>query len=106
MTDINERRPASSLHSTATALLMIDVITDFDFEDGAELYKNALPMAQKLADLKRSARKALVPVIYVNDNRGKWQDDLDAQVKAIDTDSAEGKKILDLVRPTKEDYYV
>lgn len=106
MTDINERLPASSLRPAATALLIIDVITDFDFDEGSELFKNALPMARKLAELLPAARKAGIPVIYVNDNRGKWQEDLDAQARAIEARSVKGKKILDLVRPTKKDYYV
>lgn len=34
---------------SSVALLLIDVICDFEFEDAAPLFKNALPMAQKLA---------------------------------------------------------
>jgi len=52
-------------------LLLIDVINDFEFEDGAKLFKNALPMARKLAALREKAKKQNVPVIYVNDNFGK-----------------------------------
>lgn len=35
-----------------TALLIIAVIGDFEFEDGEKLCKNALPTARNVADLK------------------------------------------------------
>ncbi|PYS76196.1 MAG: isochorismatase, partial [Acidobacteria bacterium] len=57
------------------ALLLIDVINDLDFGGGEELLRHALPMARRLAELKRRARAAGVPVVYVNDNFGKWQSD-------------------------------
>ena len=53
------------------ALLLIDIISDFEFEDGEKLFKHSLPMARRLADLKKKAQKAGVPVIFVNDNFGK-----------------------------------
>jgi len=53
------------------ALLLIDVINDFDFPESAQLVEYARPMAAKLLRLKRRAQKAGVPVIYVNDNFGR-----------------------------------
>jgi len=34
---------------------LIDVINDFEFEDGAKLFKNASQMARKLAALREKA---------------------------------------------------
>ena len=65
---------------SAVALLLIDVINDLEFEGGQDLLKHALPMAEKIAALKRRARRAGVPAIYVNDNFGKWKSDFRAQV--------------------------
>ena len=53
------------------ALLLIDVINDLEFSSGKQLLEHALPMAGRLAALKRRAKEAGVPVIYVNDNFGK-----------------------------------
>ena len=43
-----------NLHGNApgksyVALLLIDMISDFEFEDGAKIFKHALPMKRKLA---------------------------------------------------------
>ncbi len=59
----------------STALLLIDVINDFEFEGGDALLKLALPMSRKIAEFKRLATEAGIPAIYVNDNFGKWQSD-------------------------------
>jgi len=57
------------------ALLLIDVINDFDFPEADQLLKYARPMARHLLRLKRRAQKAGVPVVYVNDNFGRWKSD-------------------------------
>ncbi len=57
------------------ALLLIDVINDLEFSSGPKLLEHALPMAEHLVELKRRAQAAGVPVIYVNDNFGRWQSD-------------------------------
>ncbi|MGI9034411.1 MAG: hypothetical protein ACR2GD_00075 [Pyrinomonadaceae bacterium] len=41
------------------ALLLIDIISNFEFEDGERLFKCALPAARKIAELKRKAQKFL-----------------------------------------------
>ena len=53
------------------ALLLIDVINDLEFENGQQLLQHALPMAKKIAALKKRAKRAGIPVIYVKDNFGK-----------------------------------
>jgi len=45
------------------ALLLIDVINDLDFAHGQALLKQALPMATKIAALKRRAKAAGIPSI-------------------------------------------
>ncbi|MFL5636766.1 MAG: cysteine hydrolase, partial [Gemmatimonadaceae bacterium] len=59
----------------SVALILIDVINDLEFDDGEAFLKNALPAAKKMAALKRRAKEAGVPTIYVNDNFGKWRSD-------------------------------
>jgi nicotinamidase-related amidase len=54
------------------ALLMIDVVNPLDFEGAERLLPQALEAADRIAALKRSARAADVPTIYVNDNYGHW----------------------------------
>jgi nicotinamidase-related amidase len=45
-----------------------------------QLFKQALPMAKRIAALKSRAKAAGVPIIYVNDNFGHWRSDLKKQI--------------------------
>ena len=88
------------------ALLLIDVINDLEFDSGRRLLEHALPMAEKLAALKRRAAEAGIPVIYVNDNFGKWQSDFNKLLKhCLDTD-VRGRPLAELLRPSEDDYFV
>jgi len=90
----------------SVALVLIDVINDMEFETGEALFENALPAARKLSKLKRRARDAGVPVIYVNDNFGKWRSDFRQQLGHVLEDGVRGEPIAKLLRPDKEDYFV
>jgi nicotinamidase-related amidase len=88
------------------ALLLIDVINDLEFSSGAQLLKHALPAAEKLAALKRRAKRAGVPVIYVNDNFGKWQSDFSKLLKHCLEEGVCGKPVAELLKPDEDDYFV
>ena len=90
----------------SVALILIDVINDMEFNSGAALLSNALPAARKLADLRRRAKKAGVPVIYVNDNFGKWRSDFRRQLGHVLEDGVRGQPIAELLRPDEKDYFV
>jgi nicotinamidase-related amidase len=90
----------------AVALILIDVINDMDFDGGETLLANALPAARNLAKLRRRAKEAGVPVIYVNDNFGKWRSDLRQQLDHVLHDGVPGAPIAQLLHPDKEDYFV
>jgi len=90
----------------AVALLLIDVINDLEFESGQDLLKHALPMAKRLAELKRRAKRAGVPVIYVNDNFGRWQSDFNKLLDHCLEENICGKPIAELLRPEEDDYFV
>jgi nicotinamidase-related amidase len=88
------------------ALLMIDVINDLEYPGGDELLQPALVMAERLAEFKRRAKAAHVPVIYVNDNFQKWQEDFRKQVEHCLKDGVRGKSIVELLKPDEDDYFV
>lgn len=92
--------------NSQTALLLIDVINGFEFPDGDELFENFLPIAKNLAKLKKRLKKAGIPVIYVNDNYGKWQEDFQRSVENLLKPEIRGSKIVKLLKPEKDDYYV
>jgi len=87
------------------ALLLIDVINDFDFPEANQLLKYARPMARVLLRLKRRAQKAGVPVIYVNDNFGRWKSDFRHTVNHC-AQHGRGRDVVKLLRPEKSDYFV
>lgn len=82
------------------------MISDFEFEDGAELFKHALPAARQIAELKKRAKDAGIPVIYINDNCGNWRDDFQKTVKHCLRKTARGSQIVKLLKPQADDYFV
>jgi nicotinamidase-related amidase len=96
----------SAPHTHECCLLLIDVITDFDFPRGAELAEQAFPIAQKIAALKRRARAAGVPCVYANDNFGHWRSDLNHIVRHCLRDESNGREFVKLLAPEPEDYFV
>ncbi len=88
------------------ALLLIDVINALDFEHGTELLEQALPMAHRLAALKRRAANAGIPAIYVNDNFGRWQSDLNQVLDHVLHDGVPGQPLAEILHPEKDDYFV
>lgn len=88
------------------ALLLIDVINDLDFPGSEALARHALPMARRLARLKQRARKHGCAVIYVNDNFGRWRSDFQSLVRHCLEDNVPGKRIVQLLQPDEEDYFV
>jgi nicotinamidase-related amidase len=93
--------------NSAFALLLIDVINDFEFDEGAgALFQHALPVATKIASLKERVREAGIPTIYVNDNFGKWRSDLHKLVSHCIDDRTRGRPIAELLKPTAADYFV
>jgi nicotinamidase-related amidase len=104
-------RQAHDLHGNApdkcrVALLLIDVINDFEWNGGEAMLPRALEAAKAIARLKGRARKASVPVVYVNDNFGKWRSDFRSLLDHCLNDGVRGRPIADLLRPDGEDYFV
>src|SRR3954453_656493 len=88
------------------ALLFIDVINDLDFPEAEALLRLARPMARKLLRLKQRAKEAGIPVIYVNDNFGRWRSDFRRQVSHCLRESSRGHEIVALLQPDEDDYFV
>jgi nicotinamidase-related amidase len=92
--------------ASPAVLLLIDVVNDFEFEGGEQLLELALPVGQQIAELKRRAVAAGLPVVYVNDNFGIWRSDLNKIVTHCLEDDVRGKPFVELVLPDKNDYFV
>ena len=91
---------------SSAALLLIDVINDFDFPASKHLLKFALPAAKQLAALRRKARETGMPVIYVNDNFGHWQSDFREQIERCRSRERGGHEAAAMLAPQRDDYFV
>lgn len=106
MPDQNADLHGNAPDKSAVALLLIDVINDLEFPGGDDLLRHALPMARQIAELKRRASQAGIPVIYVNDNFGRWRSDFNAQVEHCLEAGVRGQPLVELLRPGETDYFV
>ncbi len=90
----------------ATALLLIDVINDLDFPGGEALLRHALPAAREIYSLKARAHEAGLPILYINDNFGRWRSDFRQQVEHCLAATSRGREIAACLRPQESDYFV
>lgn len=105
------RKRNKDLHGNAPdkaeiALVLIDVINDLEFDEGERLLRHALPMARRIVTFKKRAKALDIPVIYVNDNFGRWQSNFHAQIEHCLQNDVRGKPLVELLVPDKDDYFV
>jgi nicotinamidase-related amidase len=102
---------SDDLHGNApdahpVALLIVDVINPCDFPEADDFLRQALPAARNIAALKGRAIAAGVPVVYANDNFGRWRSDLAAVVERCLAPGCKGRPLCEALRPVATDYFV
>ncbi|HEY0469959.1 MAG TPA: isochorismatase family cysteine hydrolase, partial [Polyangiaceae bacterium] len=100
------RLSALSEERCDTALLLIDVINNFEFEGAELLLKRARPVTRTLTRLIARARTANIPIIYVNDNFGRWRSDFHAMVRHCCRPGAAGRSLVEAMKPDPQDYFI
>jgi len=88
------------------ALIIIDAINDLEFSGGDRILPAALEMAKNIRALKQEAKQHKIPTIYVNDNFGRWQSDLNRLIEHCIEDDTRGKDVVELILPDDDDYFV
>jgi nicotinamidase-related amidase len=88
------------------ALLVLDMISDFRFPDGAAVARVARRIAPHIARLKERAREAGMACIYVNDNPGRWRSDSSALISHCLSASAPARDIVEQIEPGDTDYFI
>jgi nicotinamidase-related amidase len=91
---------------SSVALLLIDVINDLDFPQNEQLVKNSGALAKRIAALKQRCKKNGIPVIYVNDNNGKWRSDFSEVVRRCLRRGSLGRAMVKRLIPAAADYVV
>ena len=88
------------------ALLILDMLNDLSFPEGADLLEQVLPVLKPLKALRGRCRRLGIPVIYCNDNFGRWQSDLKALVNHCLEPGCRGEPLARTLQPGPKDYFV
>ena len=90
-----------------TALLVLDMVSEFRFPDAERVLRGARAPAHAIARLKSRALEAEIPVIYVNDTAGKWESDPREFVQRCLGPRARGREVVDEIQPDLDrDYFM
>jgi len=87
-------------------LLLVDVINDLEFPQNEHLVGHSATLARNISALKQRCSQAGIPVVYVNDNRGKWRSDFHAVVQAATREGTLGRDFARTLTPADDDYVV
>ena len=97
--------PAADRQSDS-ALLLIDAINDCEFDGGEALVEHARATLEPIAALTRRCRAAEVPVVYVNDNFGAWDQTFDQLVERCCTEDVRGRGLAEALKPEPGDHFI
>lgn len=89
-----------------TALLILDMLNLFDFEDGPRLAKAAAAIAPRIARLRGRFDLAGAPTIHVNDNFSHWQGEFREMVARCLEAGGHPAAIAGHLAPRSHDYHV
>jgi nicotinamidase-related amidase len=92
--------------SCPVVLLLVDVLNDVDFPGNSQLLKSIQPLGKNVSALKKQCKDAGIPVIYVNDNRGKWRSDFSAVLSHCLRPESPGCPLVSQLIPQASDYIV
>lgn len=90
----------------ATALLVIDMISDWSFPDAEPLLARAVRIAPAIAALKARCTAEGIPTVYINDNQGRWRSEFHAIVQSALAGQGLGSDICRMLSPAPEDYSI
>lgn len=89
-----------------TALIILDMLNTFEFPEGKKLLKHAKSMAGNIQKLKEKCKRKNIPVIYVNDNFGKWRSDWQNLYEICADKNCLGKDIAMKLKPESHDFFI
>ncbi|MEJ8645685.1 isochorismatase family cysteine hydrolase [Streptomyces sp. MS1.HAVA.3] len=89
---------------TKTALVIIDMLNTYDHPDAHLLVPSVRRALPAVVDLLGQARKQKIPVIYANDNFGKWRSHHGEILEAALAGPHRG--LVAPVRPDETSYFV
>jgi len=92
--------------TSPVVLLIVDMINDLEFPGGDRLAEQVMQVARQIRELRSRAKALGIPTLYVNDNFGRWQSDLRAVLEHCLEDDVRGRRMVEMVKPDDDDYFV
>ncbi|MGE7880369.1 isochorismatase family cysteine hydrolase [Peribacillus muralis] len=90
--------------STSFALLIIDMINDFQFKHGDMLLEHTKLIIDPILKLKKQMKEQGFPIIYVNDHYDLWQANFD---KIIDRCKNDGNApLIERIKPQQDEFFL
>ncbi len=86
------------------ALVIIDVINDLSFPGGEKVLPWAKRLVNPLLNVRHAADRAHVPVIYANDNFGRWHEEFSEICAYTMRGSSRGRQVVSRLKPRPKDY--
>lgn len=93
-----------TIFTEQSALIIIDIINNFDFKHGEILADKTLHIVNPLKKLKDYFKNNQLPIIYVNDHYNLWQANLEKIVKHCQNPLNE--IIFSVLLPEEDDYFL
>lgn len=101
--DRSPKTPSKDQEGNRAALLIIDMVSCFDFEGADILQPKALKAAQAVRHLKDVFERKSWPIIYVNDNFGEWHSERSRLIaRALEHENP----VTALLRPAAADFFI
>ncbi|MDG2525926.1 cysteine hydrolase [Stenotrophomonas sp. HITSZ_GD] len=89
-----------------SALLIIDMISPFDFPEAASMQADLVRTARQIRRLREACHRSGRPVIYANDNFAHWRSDFRELVAMASASGETAKAVVACLKPTPEDYFI
>lgn len=86
------------------ALIIVDMINDFNFPKGRELVEFTHTIVPSILALKKYCQSNDIPVVYVNDHYQLWKADLGLIIAHTQNDLS--APIIQQMKPDRSDYFL
>lgn len=103
---VTAREAAQPPAPGGVGLLVIDVVNPLNFPEADRLAPRALAAAQSIRRLRDDADALGAPVVYVNDNYGRWTSDRRHIVDEISAATPAAAALAKALAPRPHDYFV
>ncbi len=107
MNDPAEKTPlAEDQAPQGYVLLIIDMVSDWNFPDEERLLSEAEIIAPRISELKKQCRTLGIRTVYANDNQGRWRSDFKAIVQSAERRGGAAQRIANMLVSDACDYFL